>query len=487
MLRIFFIVFCLLISYVFSKEVTLNLNQAIDLAIKNNGLNRISKLNLDLANALYEQALSANYPSIDAILYANTDRRDTVFQQRGNFTLTSEMTKTFALANTLNIPAGPARDATQASISAIPASSFPQGTISADLDAIAKGRDTVRGQLEVNYPLYTGGKISAIIEQARLNKDITKQSIIRNQNSIIYDVKRYFYGYILTDELSKLAKSVYKNMKFSTDLAKEFLENGSDLKINRTDYLNAKLTTSLIQSTLTKIELNKKMLENAIANLVGLKYSDEVKIKYQKQQILKENRSLQELIKKAYVLNPDMNSINIALKIKDEQINEASSDYYPMVNLFGNVSHTYNSYEYGYLNKDDENSWSLGVAIKMSLFNGARTKNKILEKKIDKKIVDEQKLLLEEGLAIQLKNEFIKSSTGYKQIQILKDAVATASENSKMNLKGFQYEMVDAKDLIQSQLIEVYVRADYLKYVHDYLISLATIDNLVGSKVDEIF
>ncbi len=225
----------------------------------------------------------------------------------------------------------------------------------------------------------------------------------------------------------------------------------------------------------------------AIANLVGLKHNDIVHIKYDSHKILKQNSSLQRLIKDAYTLNPDINSINLALKIKDEQIKEVRSNNHPMVNLFGNVSKTYNSYEYGYLNEEHENSWNIGVAVKFSLFDGFKTKNEILEKKLDRRIVEEQKILLEEGLALQLKNEFIKSSIGYKQIEILKDAVDTASENSKMNFKGFQYEMVEAKDLIQSQLVEVYVKADYLKYVHDYLVSLATIDKLVGTKIDENF
>ena len=75
----------------------------------------------------------------------------------------------------------------------------------------------------------------------------------------------------------------------------------------------------------------------------------------------------------------------------------------------------------------------------------------------------------------------------FKQIQILKDAVEVASENSELNLKGFKYEMIEAKDLIQSQLTEAYVKADYLKYVHDYLVSLSKIDNLVGKKIDDNF
>lgn len=47
--------------------------------------------------------------------------------------------------------------------------------------------------------------------------------------------------------------------------------------------------------------------------------------------------------------------------------------------------------------------------------------------------------------------------------------------------------MVEARDLVQSQLTEAYIRADYLKNVHDYLVSLATIDRLIGQEIDENF
>ena len=110
-----------------------------------------------------------------------------------------------------------------------------------------------------------------------------------------------------------------------------------------------------------------------------------------------------------------------------------------------------------------------------------------LEKQLNKKVIEEQKILFEEALALQLKNEFLTSTIGYKQIKILKDSVDIAIENSELNLSGFQYEMVEAKDLIQSQLMETYVKADYLKNIHDYLLSLATIDKLVGDKINENF
>lgn len=75
---------------------------------------------IKIAQVQYEQALSANYPSIDAILYANRAKEDGIFQQRGTFTLPSEFTKTLALADTLSISDPTTRAAAQDTISATP-------------------------------------------------------------------------------------------------------------------------------------------------------------------------------------------------------------------------------------------------------------------------------------------------------------------------------------------------------------------------------
>ena len=455
----------LIITQILAKDIKINIDEAISLALENNGLNKISKINLEIAEAQYQQALSANYPSLDAVLYANRDKQDLIYQQRGTFTLPTSLAYGLSAIN----------------------NGQPVTTIPADIDATAYGRDTIKGSLEMNYALYTGGKIDAIINQAKLNKELSKVAIVRSENDVTFDVKKYYYGYILTNELHKIVNKIYKNMKFSTDLAKEFLENSTTLKINKTDYLNAKLTTSLLQSTLSKLELNREMLKNAIGNLVGLNWDDKVEILYEENEVLNQNLSLQKIVEKAYELNPDINQINIAVKIKDEQIKEAQSAYYPQVGVFGGISRTYNSYEYGYLSDDNQDTWNIGVAIQMSLFDGFKTKNNVLEKNLNKKVINEQKILLENALALQLKNEFLTSALGFKQINILKEAVETASENSELNLKGFEYEMVEARDLVQSQLTEAYIRADYLKNMHDYLLSLATIDKLVGQKINENF
>lgn len=52
----------------FASENKITLNDAIKIALENNKQAKISKIALEIAQVQYEQALSANYPAINAMV-----------------------------------------------------------------------------------------------------------------------------------------------------------------------------------------------------------------------------------------------------------------------------------------------------------------------------------------------------------------------------------------------------------------------------------
>lgn len=462
------------------KEVTLK--EAIAIALENNKQSKISKIALQIADTQYKQALSANYPTINAMLVGQRKKEDVIFQQRGEFKLSSDLTKTLALANTLSISDPTTRAATQAGIAATPASSFPQGSISADLDATAAGRDTVKGSLNLLYAAYSGGKISSIIEQAKLNKLLAMNTVKREDLNVVFDTKKYFYGYVLTNELHKLTKTTLDRMKYISDLTKTFYESGDSLNVKKTDYLSVQVTVALIESIVAKLEANRTLVKSALVNSMGLPWDSDINVVYTNK-LLPPNYTIAGLVEEAYKNNSDITKMDIALKITDEQIKEQKSGHYPSLAFLGEVSHTYNSYKYGYISEDQANQWNIGFAADIPIFDGFRTTNRINEKKLEKKKMYLLQDMVREGVALQIKNELTNALIGFKQIKTLKKAKKLAKDNRELNIKGYQIDAIEPEDVIQAQYIEAYVKADYLRYVHDYLISLAKIDSLVGKEL----
>ena len=225
MKKMFIMIISIVSLYAGNNEITLN--DAIKTALENNKQAKISKIALDIAKVQYEQALSANYPAINAMIVGQRKKEDVIYQQRGDISLPADTVKSLTMANLLanGMPLANA----QAYIASLPAGAFENQTLSIDTDTTAYGRDTVRGSVNIVYPLFTGGKISSVIEQAKLNKLLSVNKVTRTQEDVVYDIKKYFYGYVLTNELHKIANNSLKRMEFISTLTKQFYEGGLNL------------------------------------------------------------------------------------------------------------------------------------------------------------------------------------------------------------------------------------------------------------------
>ena len=470
-------------SFLFANVNELSLDEAIKIALQNNKQTKISKVALEIAQVQYEQALSANYPAINAMVVGQRLKEDGLYRME----LPSQFTLAIASIG-LNSTDSQTQiqNLVQNGMTQTDATSYVLNQIAGNykiLDTKTIGRDTVKGSLSILYPLFTGGKISSIIEQANLNKLLAMNTIKRSEEDVIFDVKKYFYGYVLTNELHKIANSTYKRMQFISDLTKQFYENGNSLNIKKTDYLQVQVTLSLIESIVSKLQSNKLLVQSALANAIGLPWDSKIEVLYEDESLVPKDYLLDDLVKQAYRTNSDITKLDIALKIANEQVKEAKSGHYPKLALMGEVSHTYNSYEYGFLSENQQNSWNIGFALDIPLFDGFKTTNSVNEKKLEKKKMFLLQDMLKEGVALQIKNELIKASIGFKQMETLNNTKQIAKENRDLNIKGYQIEAIEPEKVIQAQYIEAYVQADYLKYKHDYLMSLATLHKLIGEEL----
>lgn len=493
---VFFIFPFILFSNVHAKNYKVTLPQAIQIALQNNQKIKISQANINIAEAMYKQAVSANYPSLNYNLKATRLDEAPMFQMRGS--IDTDNTKTIALYNQLaqgytnaatNFALAGKSEAAGASSASSTifsnlASSIPaQSSTPFEVDVQVAGRDTLVNQLEFMMPLYTGGKISSLIKQAKLGKRIASKTKKRTLNEVVFDIKRYYYALILTQKLKKLSSDTLSQMNFIQKLTSKLYQGGS-LKVKKTDYLRSKLSVSMVKSFHESILEKEALAKSALIFAMGLSWQDTVEIADTSFEKPVMDANLKDIIQNAYKFNPQINTLRLAVDVQDSKIDEAYSSYYPQIGIVGSIQNIQNDYEYGLVNDSTKNSWTLGIGVSLNLFDGMRTANKVAQNKIEKKKLQQQQFLLEEGLALQLKSAFLKMNSNYKRYNILKDSVDIAKENEELNSRAYQEDMVDTKDVIESQFLESLTIADYYRNLHEYALSKATIDFIIGSSLE---
>ncbi len=460
-----------LAAKIIDKEITLE--KAIETALLNNKKNKISAYDIQIAQAQYKQAMSANLPSLDLKIGAIKRDEDLINITKGEFELPQDM------SNALALIAAPDTQKPQVQ-QAIAAGMLPAAKLPMNYTSTVLGDRTIAGELKVTYPLYTGGKISAIQKQARLGKDIAEIKDKRTKQEIVFDIKKYYHGAILAKNVANLLKETYERMSALNDLTKSLYEGGSE-NVKKTDYYRTKIAASAIKAFYTDLSSKAKLAKSALVFAMGLDPKSKITLVDEEQKNNTLSYDLDTLIMRAYKQNTQLMKINKALKIYDAKIDEARSAYKPNIALFGAVEKIDNNYDGGMSNSQNDSSWSVGIGAEWNLFNGYKTTNEVSEAKLNKLKILEQKKLLEQALALQVKKAYIGVQSSTDQVDILKQTVKTAEDNRDLNTRAYQADMVKTKDVVEAQITEAQIKAKYFQVSYSKVLNKAALDLATGT------
>ena len=95
----------------------------------------------------------------------------------------------------------------------------------------------------------------------------------------------------------------------------------------------------------------------------------------------------------------------------------------------------------------------------------------------------EEKLLLREGIGLQLRVSFIGLEAAAKTLQAAERAMTAAKENRELTARAYQNELVETEKVIRAQLFESLMTAQYYKARYDQLALGSQISLVVGTEV----
>jgi outer membrane protein TolC len=415
--------------------------------------------------------MSANFPSFDLELGFVKRDEDLINLTKGEFSLPQDMSNALAL---ISVPDSQKKQVQQA----ISLGMIPPITMPLDFESVVMGDKTAAGSLKMTYPIYSGGKISALQKQARIGKEIALEKDKRTKQEITFDVKKYYYGAIFTSSVVSILDDTYQKMNLLSELTEELYKGGSE-NVKKTDYLRTKMTTSVVKAMLEKLKSKNQLSHSALVFALGIDPQSKIKVDEQIEN-LEKIKSFDYFLDKAYENNKQLSILNKAIEVYDAKIDEVKSGYLPSVALFGSVDKIDNNYDGGMSNSQNDDSWSVGVGAKWNLFNGFRTKNMVSEAKLEKLKMQEQQKLLKNALSLQVKRAYLDMTSGLRELSILQESVKTAIANSDLNSRAYRADMVETKDVVEAQVMEAQIRAKYFQTLHEGMLGSATLDLLIG-------
>lgn len=420
------------------STLQLDLNTSIDIALKNNHQRNISDLSVRIAELQHKQAMSAYWPGFmfNASSLQFDEAPDFIFSGNGLDNLKVKLTD----------------------------------------------KNISMGTLNGMYPIYTGGMRSAIVKQAEMGIKVSEEDKRRTDLEIVYDVTRFFYSSVLTQKLWDLGNDILSHFEALFYITEKFYKMGSG-KVNKIDYLKLRTILASIKALVASLESNAELSKAGLLNTLGLPWDTsfsiiENELPYQPMEI-----NLGELVRSVYCFNPDWKKLDAGLKAMELRVKERKSGYFPKLVLSGRLFFVESEFDAGLTSDVNSDGYTVGLHMQIPVFKGFYTKNSIMEARLNLRKLEEQKILLKEGLATQVKHVFILINRYSKEINALHDASDDASENRRLNLKAYENEIVELESVTESLVIEALVNVRLFTARYKYIETRANLDFILGKKL----
>ena len=424
-----------LTGIVYSQTKLFTLEEAINLAVKNNGDAQVARLVVKKSEAAVSEAYGTAMPSV------NFSAGYTYNILKPAFFMTDPMDSTHKRLAKLEIGATN-QFATTASVS----------------------------QILFNSAVFTAIGTSKIFYNA--SKETFKSSITK----VVSNTTKAFYGVLLSKEVVKVFETVKANANNNLNTVQALFAEGY---IPEYDKIRAEIGVQLIDPELTGAKMR---YENSLSYLkMALGLDIRTDIEAIGDISLDENfKMIEDSVNRMIGnLNYDLRSLDLQKKVLKDIVSMRESEYYPTISLFGQYQFSGQSNTWDY-SKSSISTSAVGINLSLSLFQGFQSNARVQQAKIDFMSMDVKYTQVEEAMKTQLQVAFNKMAVAREKVKSLSGSVITAKrgyEIAEIRYKegaGSQVEINDASTSV------VQINMNYLQAVYEYIDAVVDIKGILG-------
>lgn len=416
----------------------INLDNAIDLALEQNKSLNISKLEVDKMQSKLTEARSNLLPKINASgQYTNNIKKPVIFLPPGT---------------PFSRPGQPA-------IMEIGSDHSYSGTISASLPVFS-------------YPIYIGMSI------ASTGIDLAEETFRGTKFKTIADVKKSFYGVLLSREANKLMQASLKNANDNLENVRRMQKQGL---VSEYDLIRAEVQVENIKPIALQAENNYELAKNSLKITLGMDAAENIDIEGELKYKPTEIPNLTGTLNLLYDNNSDLKQIYYQVDIAKAMINLERSGHLPTLAAFGNYQYQTQANDLKFKDYQWVNTQFVGLQLQIPIFNGWGTQAKIDQAKISYQQSLDRQNLITETIKIQAQNVIYRIEQAIKRIEGQDRAISQAERGFEIAKSRYNNGLGTQLEVNDAELALTQSKVNYFQAVYDYNAAVAELEQLLGT------
>jgi outer membrane protein len=338
-----------------------------------------------------------------------------------------------------------------------------------------------QASLAFSLPLYAGGRLVAGYKQADHNLRSTQESIRLSEQETIFNVKKSFYGYLLAREFFVVAEEALK-------LAEEFHKNVKSLydvgMSSKFDLLRSEVQVANLKPQLIRAKNGRDVAELGLKVALGIELGKPVEV------VAKEAPSFAPLdpdvdkwVEEALLKRPELRQIDQQRLMAGESLKIARGAILPTLAVGG----AYNSWadSLSFRKGTWQNYYSVSLSLTVPLFNGFESRAQIGQSKAAIREIDWIRKGMTDMIAFEVRQAILNYQQSRESLLSQEKNVEQAQEAVRIAELNFAEGLATALDVLTAQVALSQARTNYSQGLYDCVISEAQLDKALGRSRSE--
>ena len=305
------------------------------------------------------------------------------------------------------------------------------------------------GAVTLTQPLFMGGKIIAMNKMADYARELSGKMYDNAAKEVIYTVDAAYWQVVSLGEKKKLADSYIALLDTLQRNVKAMIAEGVATKA---DLLNVDVKLSQANIDLTKVENGLSLSRMALAQICGMPLDSNMQLADE----FTETKDFKTIVADGYDINdvyenrPDLQSLQLAVKLYEQKQNVARAEMLPNIALMGAYSFS-NPNVFNGFDKSFKGMFSVGATVSIPLWHWGGRYSKLRAAKSETLIKQLELDEAKEKVELQVSQAVFKTKESLKTLQMTENNLAKADENLRQAQLGYREGMNSIDNVMEAQ------------------------------------
>lgn len=325
--------------------------------------------------------------------------------------------------------------------------------------------------LSASLPIFTGGKLSGTIKQAKANYQYNEVGVQRTYNEMRSTVTDGYFNMLQADNIQKLSAESVTRLEDHLKNVQAQYDVGVVAKV---DVLRSQVELANAKQTLIQAENAYQVSEANMNKIVGLPMDTNLKL----DNLLVYNaydKNMDDCLAYAAEHRPELMQAKYGVDAAKGALMVARSGHMPQVAASATQQWSDSSWP-----GDDNGKWGVGVNVSMNVFDTGVTLSKIHGAEADLKKAEETYRNTVDSVNLDVRSNYLGLREAEKRISTTKLAVEQADEDYRIAQLRYMSGVGTNTDVLDAQVALTQAKTNYTQALYDYNTSKTALETSIG-------